>query len=89
MPLFGAFYAKKPSPRAALVSIVGGASTRIILEFPLTKDGSLLLPFDDPEFLKFGAGASAGYPLFMDVNETEKWDPNIPVEECVQELHTD
>lgn len=32
VPLFGAFYAKSPSPRAALVSIIGGVLTRVILE---------------------------------------------------------
>lgn len=32
VPLFGAFYAKVPSPRAALVSLIGGAATRVILE---------------------------------------------------------
>jgi Na+/proline symporter len=74
VPLFGAFYAKNPSPRAALVSILGGAVTRIALEFVLSKDGSLLLPYhDDIEFLDYGPAASALPPPF--VNATEVWDP--------------
>ena len=85
VPLFGAFYAKKPSPRAALLSILGGAFTRIILEFVLQKDGSLLLPFDEPEFMNYGEAASTLPPPF--VNATEVWDP--AEEQCDQELFAD
>ena len=42
VPLFGAFYAKKPSPRAALLSILAGGITRFVTELALPKDGSLL-----------------------------------------------
>jgi len=44
VPLFGCFYAETPSPRAALLAIVGGMVTRIVLEFALPKDGFFLLP---------------------------------------------
>ena len=85
VPLFGAFYAKTPSPRAALLSILGGALTRIIMEFTLPKDGSLLLPFPDDEFLNFGPAASVLPPPF--VNPTEVWDPTE--EQCMQETYED
>ena len=39
------FYTKNPSPRAALLSILGGGITRLVTEITLPKDGSLLLPF--------------------------------------------
>jgi hypothetical protein len=87
VPLFGAFYTKKPSPRAALVSILGGALTRIVLEFALKKDGSLIFPHDDETFLEFGPAASAKLPTFMDVNETEIRDPNV--EQCDQVPYND
>lgn len=46
VPLFGAYYAVMPSPRAALVSILGGVITRLVMEFTLPKDGYFLLPYD-------------------------------------------
>jgi Na+/proline symporter len=85
VPLFGAFYAKNPSPRAALLSILGGGFTRIILEFVLQKDGSLLLPFDGVEYLNYGEAASSLPPPF--VNATEVWDPSE--EQCDQEPFSD
>jgi hypothetical protein len=86
VPLFGAFYVKNPSPRAALVSILGGAVTRIALEFALSKDGSLLLPYlDDIEFLDYGPAASTLPPPF--VNATEVWDPIE--EQCDQRTFED
>lgn len=45
-PLFGAYYTKEPSPRAALVSIMMGTITRVALEFALPKDGYLVLPYN-------------------------------------------
>ena len=74
-PLFGAYYTKNPSPRAAFVSVVSGAVTRVILEFALPKDGYLVLPFDKPEFVDYGPAASTAYPVFFDVPEEDLWDP--------------
>lgn len=51
VPLFGCFYTKKPSPLAALLAILAGAATRVILEFALPKDGFVLAPFPGDEFL--------------------------------------
>ena len=76
-PLFGAFYAKNPSPRAALCSILVGAFTRILLEFVLPKDGFLLLPVDEPEFQDYGPAASAAYPTFFDKLPGDLWDPSV------------
>jgi hypothetical protein len=87
VPLFGAFYAKNPSPRAALISIIGGGLTRLVLQFALKTDGSLILPYDDEAFLDYGPAASTKFPAFMDVNETEKWDPSV--DQCIQEPYTD
>ena len=87
VPLFGCFYAANPSPRAALLSILGGAITRIVLEFTLPKDGYLLLPWDSPSFLDVGPGASADYPAFYDVPDESKWDEEA--EPCIQERFTD
>ena len=87
VPLFGCFYTKNPSPRAALLAILGGAITRVILEFSLPKDGFLLLPFDDPEFLDYGAAASTGVPAFLDFPAADIWDPSI--EPCVQSKFED
>lgn len=42
-PLFGCFYAKNPSPRAAFCSVVCGAIVRILLEFLLPKVSRELL----------------------------------------------
>lgn len=81
-PLFGCFYAKKPSPRAALLAILGGVITRVTLEFVLPKDGFLLLPFDSPAFLDVGPAASDLYPRFIDTEEANYWDP--ATEPCVQ-----
>lgn len=85
VPLFGAFYAKNPSPRAALLSILGGVTTRIIMEFTLPKDGSLLLPFPEGEFLNYGPAASTLPPPF--VNATNVWDPTS--EQCEQQTFED
>jgi hypothetical protein len=87
VPLFGCFYAKKPSPRAALISILGGAITRITLEFALPKDGSLLLPYNSPEFYDVGMAASTGTPIFFDVPVGDQWDN--AAEPCMQEQFKD
>merc|ERR1712232_1231467 len=42
VPLFGCFYTKKPSPLAALLSIISGILVRVVLEFTLPKDGFLI-----------------------------------------------
>ena len=85
VPLFGAFYAKNPSPRAAFLSILGGGLSRIVMEFAVPKDGSLLLPFPDDEFLDYGSAASKLPPPI--VNATEVWDPSM--EPCKQRQYED
>ena len=65
-PLFGCFYAKNPSPRAAFCSVLTGVTTRVVLEFTLPKDGYLLLPYDSPEFENYGEAASSKFPPFVD-----------------------
>jgi Na+/proline symporter len=87
VPLFGCFYAKNPRPTAAFLSIVCGASTRMILEFVLPKDGFFILPHDGPEFLNYGPAASTQYPTFIDRNETEVWNPET--EPCDQAPYED
>lgn len=87
VPLFGCFYTKHPSPRAALLAILGGASTRIALEFTLPKDGTLVVPYDSPAFLNFGTAASALLPSFVDGANQTHWDP--AVEPCYQEPYQD
>lgn len=87
VPLFGCFYCKKPSPRAALMAILCGAATRIILEFAIPKDGSLLLPYENPSFLDNGPAASTLYPSFIDVDPSLWWDPST--EPCDQQYFED
>lgn len=74
VPLVGCFYSKNPSPRAALLAIVGGAATRTVLEFTLPKDGFLVMPYDDPSFMIVGPAASIYPPSFIDTNQTT-WNP--------------
>ena len=82
-PLFGCFYTKKPSPRAAFCSVLAGIITRIVLEFVLPKDGFLLLPFNYDEFYDYGVAASDKLPLFVySPNATDIWNPDT--EPCVQ-----
>jgi hypothetical protein len=87
VPLFGCFYAKNPSPRAALISIFAGVSTKIILELTLPKDGTLIFPFPGDIFLKVGPAASANYPSFIDVEPSEQWNPEE--QPCYQERYND
>lgn len=87
VPLFGCFYTKKPSPLAALLSILAGALVRVILEFALPKDGFLLAPFGGDEFLDYGAAASSGVPPFWDEPEDIMW--NQEAEPCGQERFND
>jgi hypothetical protein len=86
-PIFGAFYTQAPSSRAALGSILFGATTRIVLEFTLPKDGSLIYPYDDLEFQNYGPAASAKYPVFYDKSETERWNPQE--EPCESQRYED
>jgi len=74
-PLFGCFYTKNPSPRAAFLAVLAGVITRVVLEFALPKDGLLILPFDYPEFYGYGPAASTAYPTFFDEPEADLWDP--------------
>lgn len=82
VPLFGCYYTKKPSPRAAFLSVLFGVITRVILEFALPKDGLLILPFNKPEFYNYGSAASSALPTFVDGAAGEVWDPSV--EQCVQ-----
>eukprot|EP00178_Gracilaria_changii_P012235 TRINITY_DN345_c0_g1_i2.p1 TRINITY_DN345_c0_g1~~TRINITY_DN345_c0_g1_i2.p1 ORF type:complete len:508 (+),score=44.46 TRINITY_DN345_c0_g1_i2:3314-4837(+) len=86
-PLFGCFYAKKPSPRAALLSFATGSVLRISLQFALRKDGSFLLPYSAKEFLNFGTAASLKLPLFVDDAAENVWNPAQEV--CDQERFRD
>lgn len=79
VPLFGCFYAKNPSPTAALFAVLGGGLTRCIMEFTLPKDGYLLLPYNDLEFQDVGPAASALLPVFIDAPAEEVWDPEVEV----------
>ena len=87
VPLFGCFYTKKPSPLAALLCIITGVTTRVVLEIKLPKDGFLVAPFGGDEFLNFGTAASSAVPPFWDFPEEERWNPAN--EECVQERYAD
>jgi len=87
VPLFGCFYTKKPSPLAALLSVISGAAVRVILEFALPKDGFLLAPFGGDEFLNYGAAASANVPGFWDELEENRWDQSS--EPCEQSRFND
>jgi len=84
VPLFGCFYCKEPSPRAALLSVIVGACTRILLEIILPKDGSLVAPFGSDNFLNVGSAASSLLPEFLDVNPADMWDPTEEVCEQVR-----
>lgn len=86
-PLFGAFYTKKPSPVAALMAVLAGGITRVVLEFALPKDGFLLLPFQDDEFLDYGPAASDKLPVWADANATDIWDSTK--EQCDQDRFRD
>jgi len=85
VPLFGCFYTKIPRPAAALFSILSGAITRIIMQFELSKDGSLLPPYGGAEFLDYGPAASAKVPPFID--DADPWDPST--EPCDQSRFSD
>lgn len=85
--LVACFYVNNPSPRAALSSVLFGATARITLEFLLPKDGLLILPFNKPEFYNYGTAASSLFPTFFDENVTNIWDPAM--EPCLQEQYED
>ena len=81
-PLFGCYYTTTPRPNAALLSLLSGAVTRVVLEFALPKDGFLLMPFPEDEFLDYGSAASANFPPFFDEPADMLWDPEV--EKCDQ-----
>lgn len=87
VPLFGCYYTKTPRPNAALLSVLSGATTRLVLEFVIPKDGTLLLPYDNPEFLDYGEAASDKFPPFYDKPADLLWDPDV--EKCYQEQFED
>ena len=66
VPLFGCFYASDPRPNAAFLSVICGALTRIIMEFALSKDGYLLLPFPEDEYLDYDEDDPPGKPHMED-----------------------
>lgn len=74
VPLFGAFYTKKPSPLAAFLAIIVGVFVRVVLEFTLPKDGILVAPFGGDEYLDYGSAASVNYPPFFDQPSDYLWD---------------
>jgi hypothetical protein len=82
VPLFGCFYTKNPSPRAAFCSVLTGVVVRLTLEFALPKDGFLILPFNSAEFYDYGSAASTRLPTFIDGAEGDVWDP--ATEQCSQ-----
>lgn len=82
-PLFGCFYTKNPSPRAAFCSVICGAFTRILLEFVLDKDGFLLMPYNDIIFYNYGTAASTALPTFID-DPANWWDQTLEICEQVQ-----
>ncbi len=84
--LFGCFYAKNPSPRAAFCSVIVGAATRVIMEFALPKDGQLLLPYSHPEFLDYGTAPSDLWPTILNEG-VDQWDP--ATQECQQKRFKD
>lgn len=86
VPLFGCFYTKKPSTLAALCAILTGATVRVVLEFALSKDGFLLLPFSGDEFLDYGpAATTAKDPIFFD--SASQWDSTVDT--CEQKRFSD
>lgn len=87
VPLFGCYYTKIPRPNAALLAILFGGTTRIILEFALPKDGYLLLPYKVEEFLDYGSAASDKFPVFFDEPNENLWNPDV--EQCVQRRFED
>ena len=90
VPLFGCFYAKVPSPRAALLAIIAGAVTRIVLEFALPKDGFLLLPYKNDIFLNVGPAPSSLFPEFIDVDPSLHWvEGNDGYAPCEQQSYED
>jgi hypothetical protein len=87
VPLVGCFYAKNPSPRAALVAIATGVSTRVLLQLVLPKDGLLVFPHSGDSFLKVGPAASALFPPFIDAEPLVIWNP--AEEPCYQARYDD
>jgi hypothetical protein len=87
VPLFGCFYTKKPSPLAALLSIIAGIIVRVVLEFTLPKDGFLIAPWSGDEFLDYGPAASTAFPPHFDQPEADLWDSDA--EPCDQPRLTD
>jgi Na+/proline symporter len=55
VPLFGCYYTKTPRPNAAVLSILCGAASRVIMEFGVPKDGWLILPLPGDEYLDYGS----------------------------------
>lgn len=88
IPLFGCFYAKNPSPRAALLAVAGGGLCRLILEFALPKDGFLLIPYDVEEFLNYGPACSDLFPAFIDVSSDLWWTADSN-DKCIQDPYED
>lgn len=69
------------------MSVLTGAICRVVLEFVLPKDGSLLLPFQYDEFLNYGVVPSDKLPLFFDAPAEDILDPAS--QPCVQTRYDD
>ncbi|KAG5185986.1 Solute:Sodium symporter family [Tribonema minus] len=60
------------TPSGGVVALLGGMSTRVILEFALPKDGSFVLPYGQYAY-GYGEG-QAGLPSFVDAPDGGTWN---------------
>ncbi|KAG5175443.1 Solute:Sodium symporter family [Tribonema minus] len=61
------------TPGGGVCGLLAGILTRVILEYALPKDGSLILPAGNYAY-GYGPG-QAGLPLFVEAPAAEHWDP--------------
>ncbi|KAG2486309.1 hypothetical protein HYH03_015013 [Edaphochlamys debaryana] len=86
VPLIAAVYYPQSSPNAGILACLGGSILRLILEFTLPKDGSLVAW--GQYALQYGT-ALAGLPSFMEIDPPELqsssgvWNPDADT--CAQE----
>ncbi|EFJ45094.1 hypothetical protein VOLCADRAFT_94586 [Volvox carteri f. nagariensis] len=79
VPLLAAVYYPRASPNAGLLACVSGSLVRLVLEFTLPKDGSLVA--FGQYALQYGS-ALAGLPAFMQIDPPDQqdfagvWDPD-------------
>ncbi|KAG5175436.1 Solute:Sodium symporter family [Tribonema minus] len=73
-PLLASIYTpKRVTPGGGVCGLLAGILTRVILEYTLPKDGSLMLPAGSYAY-GYGPG-QAGLPLFVEAPPAEHWDP--------------